>query len=193
MRAFTTEQLQEYGRRGGQRRAASCDMTALGSRGGSTTVDTHGIAHMASIGRAGARATIAKYGAKFLADRLRQYRRDNPTDLEQTVDTALQQLGLVEGENENYEREAFVFADSDCHLQCGDFVFRRQKLVVYADGKHWHEDNPHVGNRLAIDADNDEYLVSRGWRVVRLPEQVITADLAALREALRAAIAGEIL
>ena len=192
MRTFTTEQLQEFGRRGGQRRAAQCDMVALGSIGGSATVQIHGTTHMAEIGRAGARATIAKHGAKFLADKLRQHRRDNPTDLERTVDAVLQDLGLVEGENGNYEREAFVFADSDCHLQCGDFVFRRQKLVVYADGKHWHEDNPHVGNRLAIDADNDEYLAGRGWRVVRLAEQVIAGNPATLRETLRAAVTGEL-
>lgn len=187
----TSDQLRDYGRRGGQARAAHCDMIALGGLGGSATVGAHGTAHMASIGRAGARATISKYGARFLADKLRQHRRGNPTRLEQIVDAALQALGLVEGEKGDYEREAFVFADSDCHLQCGDFVFRRQKLVLYADGKHWHEDNPHVGNRLAIDADNDEYLASRGWRVVRLPERLIVHDPRGLTNTLQAAIYNE--
>jgi hypothetical protein len=145
MPPFTSQQAKELGRRGGLARAASCNMRELGSLGGSKTVERHGREHMRRIGKRGARTTIERYGPRFLAEIGRQRRLENPTGLELAVVAALQDLGFTEGQD--YEREGYICADSHCHHYTGDFVFRQDKIVVYADGARWHHNSDEIGPR----------------------------------------------
>lgn len=198
MPPFTSEQAKEFGRRGGQARAAACDMRELGSRGGAATVERHGREHMRRIGKRGAWTTpegtrvtpegtrVERYGPRFLAEIGRQRRLDNPTGLELSVGVTLQELGFVEGRD--YEREGYLCPDSGCHHYTGDFVFRPDKLVVYADGARWHQNSDEIGPRADQDAELDRWLHERGWTVLRLPEAVIAASDGQLKQELAGAL-----
>lgn len=188
MSPVTRDQLAEWGRRGGRARAATCNMRELGSTGGRATVARHGSAHMAATGALGAARTRELYGDRYLSDLVRCYRLQHPSDLETIVEAVLLELHQAGA----YEREAFICDDLNI---VGDFVFRARRLVVYADGAHWHECNGHAGDRAAHDAEVDTLLAGRGWHVVRLSEKTIKfpyALKAALRRALREAPGPEI-
>ncbi|MBV9951482.1 MAG: DUF559 domain-containing protein [Acidimicrobiia bacterium] len=94
-------------------------------------------------------------------------RRD--TSIELAVASVLTQLG------EQFESQ----------LRMGrwlpDFVIESRKLVIECDGSYWHS------LPAAIDRDRrkDDWMAEHGYRVVRLPEDVIRADAtAAVRSAL---------
>ncbi|MBN1139931.1 MAG: DUF559 domain-containing protein, partial [Anaerolineae bacterium] len=77
---------------------------------------------------------------------------------------------------------------SRCHHYTGDFVFRRVKVVVYADGDRWHRNSDEIGPRADQDADLDRWLQERGWAVVRLPEATIAAGDGPLKRELAQAL-----
>jgi general stress protein YciG/G:T-mismatch repair DNA endonuclease (very short patch repair protein) len=197
MSSFTPQQAKELGRRGGLTRSASCGMRELGSLGGSETVKRHGREHMRQIGKRGTKTTIGRYGPCFLAEIGRQRRLENPTGLELTVAAALQDLGLVEGQD--YEREAYICPDSHRHHYTGDFVFRDARIVVYADGARWHQNSDEIGPRAdqslpraePRDAELDHWLQERGWTVVCLPEALIASANGRLKQALAEALANQ--
>lgn len=54
-----------------------------------------------------------------------------------------------------------------------DFVIESAKLVVECDGIYWHS-SPKVKKR---DSQKDKWINTYGYKVLRLPEQLIKTDL----------------
>jgi len=139
------------------------------------------VSHESNVanGRKGGIAYVQKYGARKLVEQARQYRLAHPSDLERIVADALTLIGAVLSEAEGYEREGYLFPQSRCHLNTGDFVWRDCKRVVYADGAAWHcgkDLHPSLAecaDRHARDERMDAYLRERGWQVLRLTEAEI--------------------
>lgn len=151
------------------------------------------VSHESNVanGRKGGIAYVRKYGKRKLVEQARQYRLKHPSDLERAVESALIAIGA-----DDFEREAYVFPKSRCHHNTGDFVFRKQRKIVYADGAAWHngKDMPvsfvNCVDRATRDEKFDCYLRYRGWQVLRLSEQEIRAhvcgtDAGAMTELLR--------
>ena len=166
--------LREIGRRGGLTRSKS--FSSDYQRFARACVS-----HEANVanGRKGGIAYVRKYGKRKLVEQARQYRLAHPSDLEQIVESALIAIGAVLSAAEAYEREAYVFPKSRCHLNTGDFVFRKQRKIVFADGAAWHNGKElpasfvNCVDRAMRDEKMDNYLRYRGWRVLRLSEQEI--------------------
>ena len=163
--------LSKIGRRGGLKRAEA--FTSEFQR----MARAH-VAHDSNVanGRKGGIAYVRKHGKRRLAEQARQYRLAHPSNLEQIVETALIAIGAT-----GYEREGFIFPKSHCHVITGDFVFRQSKphRVVYADGKMWHVDHTTLAGcaeRGTKDEHYDNYLVYRGWQVLRLTQAEIEAN-----------------
>jgi len=168
-------------------------LRAIGRRGGLTRAQAFTseyqrmaracVSHAANVenGRKGGVAYVRKYGKRKLVEQARQYRLKHPSDLEQIVADALDQVGAVLNEVEGYEREGYVFPRSHVHHLTGDFLFRASKRIVYADGAAWHngKDLPlsfaDCADRAMRDERYDAYLAHRGWRVLRLSEAEIKA------------------
>ena len=139
------------------------------------------VSHDACVanGRLGGIAYVQKYGMRKLVEQARQYRLANPSDLERIVADALERIGATEDGTLGYEREAYLFPQSHCHHNTGDFVFRKVKCVVYADGAAWHNGKElplsfaNCADRRMRDEAYDNYLQARGWRVLRLSEAEI--------------------
>lgn len=161
--------LREIGRKGGLKRAQG--FTSDFQRRARACVS-----HEANVtnGRKGGIAYVKKYGKRKLVEQARQYRLAHPSDLERTVESALITIGATD-----YEREGYLFPKSHCHLNTGDFVFRKAHKVVYADGKAWHNGKElpasfvNCVDRAMRDEKMDAYLRYRGWRVLRLSEDEI--------------------
>lgn len=136
------------------------------------------VSHDACVanGRKGGIAYVQKYGMRRLIEQTRQYRFEHPSDLERIIADALQEIGATD-----YEREAYLFPKSHCHHNTGDFVFRKGKRVVYADGAAWHNGKElplsfaDCADRRMRDEAYDNYLRARGWRILRLSEAEIKA------------------
>jgi very-short-patch-repair endonuclease len=136
------------------------------------------VSHDACVanGRLGGNAYVKKYGIRKLIEQARLYRLENPSDLERIVEGALIAIGA-----RDHEREAYLFPQSHCHHNTGDFVFRQGRRVVYADGAAWHngKDLPlsfaDCADRRMRDEAYDNYLQARGWRILRLSETEIRA------------------
>jgi len=124
-------QLREWGRLGGLKRAQA--FTSEYQRAARAKVR-----HESNVanGRKGGIAYVKKYGYRKLVDQARQYRLNNPSELERIVEDTLQLIGATD-----YEREGWLFLDTDA-CNTGDFVFRSRKCVVYADGAAWHNGKP---------------------------------------------------
>lgn len=124
-------------------------------------------------GRKGGIAYVRKYGKRQIAELGRAYRLAHPSDLERILQTTLIEIGALD-----FEREAFLFPRSRVHPITGDFVFRRGRKVIYADGEQWHTNNtelPGCAERGTRDAHYDTYLIARGWHVLRVSEHAIRA------------------
>jgi very-short-patch-repair endonuclease len=186
------ERLRAMGRKGGLARAKQ--FTSEYQR----AVRAH-VSHESCVanGRKGGIAYVKKYGKRKLVEQARQYRLGHLSDLEQIVLDALDQVGAL---NLEYEREGYVFPRSHCHHNTGDFLFRKAKMIIYADGAAWHngKDLPlsfaNCADRAMRDETMDHYLRGRGWRVLRLSESEIKAhtrgDGGAMLEKLHAFIWG---
>ena len=172
--------LREIGRKGGKARARQVDMGELGRLGGLATAQKHGVDHMREIGSRGGVAYVQRYGRRKLADLARQHRLAHPSELEQRVEAALVTLGYTD-----YEREGWLFPNSSCHHETGDFVFRARKKVIMADGSTWHTNGDFQGARAARDRAVEAYLAYRGWRILRLTESEIKAGGEELRTKIR--------
>lgn len=170
--------LSKIGRKGGLSRAQA--FTADFQRMARACVS-----HEANVanGRKGGIAYVRKYGKRKLVEQARQYRLAHPSDLEQIVERALVAIGAVLSAAEGYEREAYVFPKSHCHLNTGDFVFRKQRKIVFADGAAWHNGKElpasfvNCVDRVMRDEKLDSYLRAHGWQVLRLSEQEIRAHV----------------
>lgn len=165
--------LRKIGRKGGLSRAKT--FTSEYQREARACVS-----HESNVanGRKGGIAYVRKYGKRKLVEQARQYRLAHPSDLERTVEGALIAIGA-----ENFEREAYVFPKSRCHHNTGDFLFRKQHQIVFADGAAWHN-GKHLplslvgcADRAMRDEKLDNYLRYVGWQVLRLSEQEIHAHM----------------
>jgi very-short-patch-repair endonuclease len=161
--------LRTIGRRGGLKRAEA--FTSDYQR----MARSH-VSHKANVanGRKGGTAYIQKHGKRRLVEQARRFRLAHPSDLEQIVERTLMAIGATD-----YEREAYIFPRSRSHHNTGDFVFRKRRRIVYADGAAWHNGkglHPSLAEctgRAMRDEKLDSYLRDRGWKVLRLPEQEI--------------------
>lgn len=164
------ELLRQWGRKGGLKRAKAFTPEFQREARACVSHDSN-----VANGRKGGIAYVKRYGKRRLAEQARQYRLAHPSDLERIVESALVSVGAT-----GYEREAFIFPKSHCHVIIGDFVFRTLKphRIVYADGKIWHMDNSPFANCVeqgTKDEHYDQYLAYRGWRVLRLTQEEIEA------------------
>lgn len=81
-------------------------------------------------GRKGAQATLERYGAEFLHQRLCAWRLAHPSSPERLVIALLHELGMQEGLD--YVRE---FAPlTDCPRLAVDFAWPERQLVLEVDG-----------------------------------------------------------
>jgi predicted DNA-binding WGR domain protein len=191
---ITPEMRRAWGRIGGKKRAQA--FTREFQRAARACVS-----HESNVanGRLGGKAYVQRYGMRRLVEQARAYRFNNPSNLEKSVEAALIELSAIVPVAGEYEREAYLFPNSHCRLETGDFVFRSLKphRVIYADGNAWHNGkklHPSLANcadRRARDKRNDNYLLGRGWSILRLTEAEIKAyasaqgDNGALVEKLR--------
>ncbi len=172
--------LSKIGRKGGLSRAKS--FTSDFQREARACVS-----HESNVanGRKGGIAYVRKYGKRKLVEQARQYRLKHPSDLERTVESALIAIGATAsvGAAEGYERDTYIFPRSRCHHNTGDFVFRKQHKIVFADGATWHNGKElpasfvNCVDRAMRDEKMDAYLCYRGWQVLRLGEQEIRAHM----------------
>lgn len=54
-----------------------------------------------------------------------------------------------------------------------DFAFPSERLIVECDGTYWHS----FPKQQRLDRSKDGYCKSHGWRILRLPETAINADI----------------
>ena len=161
--------LRKIGRKGGLSRAKA--FTSKFQRAARACVS-----HESNVenGRKGGIAYVRKYGKRKLVEQARQYRLQHPSDLEQIVERTMIEIGAA-----GYEREAYVFPKSRCHHNTGDFLFRKRRLIVYADGAAWHNGKTlpisfaGCADRAMRDEKLDNYVRWHGWQVLRLSEQEI--------------------
>ena len=164
--------LRTIGRRGGLKRAEA--FTPEYQRAARACVS-----HASNVanGRKGGIAYIQKHGKRRLVEQARHAPRrlEHPSDLEQIVERTLMAIGATD-----YEREAYIFPRSRSHHNTGDFVFRKRRRIVFADGAAWHNCKElsasfvNCADRAMRDEKLDSYLCDRGWKVLRLPEQEIS-------------------
>ncbi|MBU0490746.1 MAG: hypothetical protein KKB13_02760 [Chloroflexi bacterium] len=174
-------QLREWGRKGGQARAAQTDMAALGARGGRATVEKHGPGHMARIGHRGALETARRHGYGMLFRIVRQWRLENPSSHEREVMSILADLGATD-----YEREAQPLGEDV--LIAVDFCFwdrrRCPQRIIEVNGRVHYDplfDHPNAPNtRQENEARLLRQLKRAGWRVLVIHYQEL-ADRAAVR------------
>lgn len=65
-----------------------------------------------------------------------------------------------------------------------DFAFPDARLVVECDGTYWHS----LPKQQRLDRAKDGYCRSHGWRIIRLPEAAIKADIAGCVQLVTAAL-----
>lgn len=84
-----------------------------------------------------------------------------PTSIERAIDALLDEMGIPHE------------AQKPIGKYLCDFFVPRRRLVIECDGEYWH------GNfeRIHRDVVKDAWLKSKGYRVLRLPEQKIVNDL----------------
>ena len=124
--------------------------------------------HNRRIAPLGGQATLRKYGLKTLIQHARRYRLAHPSDLEQIVSGALDDLGVA------YEREALIEAGDDTFLI--DFLIGDLALEVFGDFPH--------RDRAAHDRTRARALREAGYRVVILPEAPVRNGIRATLKAL---------
>lgn len=83
-------------------------------------------------------------------------RKSNPSGIERIVASLLDGLGIE-----------YISQHPVGHRYVVDFFVPIHMLVIECDGSYWHR------GREAHDAGRDEFLISRGYRVLRLPEALI--------------------
>lgn len=86
----------------------------------------------------------------------------NPSSIEETVASVLTALGI------KHQRQVYI---GRCLV---DFYIRTKRLVIECDGSYWHS----LPGRQESDASRDAWLISRGFRVLRLPEDEIRSGAA---------------
>jgi len=170
-------QLREWGRRGGQARAARTDMAALGALGGRATAERHGSAYMARIGHRGALETVRRYGYPRLFGIVRQWRLEHPSSHERAVMAILADLGATD-----YEREALPLG-ADAFVVV-DFCFWAVHRIIEVNGRVHYDprfDHPNAPNtRRENEARRLRKLERAGWRVLVIDYREL-ADVAVLR------------
>lgn len=115
-------------------------------------------AQAAANGRAGARVTLARFGAAFLFDQCRRWRLDHPSRLEQLMIGILSRLGV------GYEREYRV-ADSLLTL---DFYLTDLQCAIEVDGSIHDPGKPSYHQRLINDERKRALCAELGLPVLRL-------------------------
>jgi hypothetical protein len=175
-------QLREWGRRGGQARAAQTDMAALGARGGRATFEKHGAEHMARIGHRGALETARRHGYGMLFRIVRQWRLENPSSHEREVMSILLDLGATD-----YEREAQPLGEDV--LVAVDFCFWERRRIIEVNGRVHYDplfDHPNAPNtRRENETRRLRKLEQVGWQVLTIHYHELV-DPSAVRERIAA-------
>ena len=83
-------------------------------------------------------------------------RKSNPSGIERTVASLLDGLGIQ-----------YMPQHPVGHRYVVDFFVPSHMLVIECDGSYWHRDS------VEKDANRDAWLVTRGYRILRLPETEI--------------------
>ena len=112
---------------------------------------------LAAAGALGYQALVVSHGAGFAQDKAAEWRRANPSALEQKMS------GLLDARGEAYEREAKL--DSGLYV---DFLLPARRAVIEADGTGWHRNGSHCENREALDQAKDARVAALGYRVLRV-------------------------
>ena len=142
----TREQLQEWGRRGGKKRAQMPDFVEHQRRAGRRSAEVN---DMAALGHRGAMAFIHKYGYPALFRKARKWRLENPSRHERRV------MGILDGLGVQYEREARVLGEDE--LVSVDFYLPGRGQVIEVNGKVHYDplfDHPNYpGTRARKEAE----------------------------------------
>lgn len=112
-------------------------------------------------GKKGYAATVKSKGPYFAMEKLQQYRRDHPSNLEQRAVALLAELGYAESD---YEREHIIQGEDFCMLV--DFAWPEQKVCIEVNGE-LHERFKHKKRR---DEAKAVFLRAAGWSMITLDQ-----------------------
>lgn len=157
----TQAQRQEWGRRGGKKRAeqfTSEYQSAAGKRSAEVN-------DMAALGHKGAQAFMAKYGYGKLYQLCREYRLRHPSSHEQHIMDILCTIGLEPGRDYDREFEVEPFLSVD-------FCIPGLRKAIDVNGKvHYDpafDDTRRLETRAANDARKLDRIRALGWDVLVL-------------------------
>ena len=174
----TTEQLREWGRKGGKVRAAMPDFREHQRHAGRRSAAVN---DMAALGHKGAIAYARKYGYATLYQKCRQYRVHHPSRHEQQVIAILYALGWVE--RRDYEREYEALGEGE--FAAVDFGFVSQRKAIEVNGKVHYDplfDHPNYpSGRAAKEAKKLERLHRARWDVLVIDYRQLNQAAARIR------------
>lgn len=150
-------QRSEAGRKGGLARAAQFTPASQAA------ARAH-VSHEALVasGRKGYAVTTQRHGSQFAADKLAEYRRKNPTNLERILIAWLDDLGVC------YRRE---YAVDGCYF---DFYLPDHTLLIEVDGDAWHGRTVHGEDRVSRDTWKTHTAAWAGYQLLRFSETSLT-------------------
>ena len=134
-----------------------------GDRGRSLGGQSHSQEHMAKLARKGWQALVDRRGLFGAHDVLRQWRLAHPSELEQIVAGALDDLDI------EYDREV-VLTDGE---QFSTLDFTVGMVGIEIDGSMTHGGKLTHEKQAVYDAIKAELCQQAGFRLVRLPESVV--------------------
>ena len=175
----TTEQLREWGRKGGKVRAAMPDFREHQRHAGRRSAAVN---DMAALGHKGAIAYARKYGYATLYRKCREYRVHHPSRHERQVMDILHGLGLVE--HRDYEREYEALGEGE--FASVDFAFVSRCKAIEVNGRVHYDplfDHPNYpASRAAKEAKKLERLRHAGWDVLVLDYRHLDQAEARIRQ-----------
>lgn len=166
----TREFYQAIGRRGGKARAAMPDFQAHQSHAGKCSAAVN---DMSALGRAGARAFIAKYGYIKFFHMWRNWKLANPSSHERQVAAILTGFGC------QFQREAMVLGN-DVPLAVDFYIPDRDDAIIETLGRvHFDPafDHPNrLETRRQLDVHRLHRLERAGFRVLELDYRLLANE-----------------
>lgn len=160
-------QLREWGKKGGQARAAQPNFLQHQRAAGLRSAQVN---DMAALGSLGAKAYIHKYGYIKFFHLWRNWRLNNPSSHQQQIAALLTDLGFI------YQCEAMVLGD-DIPLAVDFYLPDCNDAVIEVLGRvHYHPlfDHPNYpGTRRANDLNRLRRLERAGFRVLELDYRIL--------------------